>query len=141
MPRKPQARRRRPAPQHDARQQRFIREYLKDGNATQAAIRAGYAASGAHVQGHRLLNNAKISAEIARYQKREQERFELSRERILLELTKMAYAEVAVKGSDKRQALVDLGKHLGLFKDKEEDDGTVTVVVKGGLPRKEPGKP
>lgn len=53
----------------------------------------------------------------------------------------MAYANVAIKGSDKRQALIDLGKHLGLFKDKEEDDGTVTVVVKGGLPRKEPGKP
>jgi phage terminase small subunit len=38
------------------RQQRFVVEYLKDGNGTGAAIRAGYATSSAAVDAHRLLN-------------------------------------------------------------------------------------
>ena len=41
-------------------QQRFALEYCVDQNITQAAIRAGYAESGAHVEGHRLLKNTKI---------------------------------------------------------------------------------
>jgi len=42
-----------------ARQERFVDEYLVDLNATQAAIRAGYSAKSAHVEGSRLLTNAK----------------------------------------------------------------------------------
>lgn len=48
------------------KRQRFIDEYLKDCNATRAAIRAGYAEPGARVEGHRLLTNANIRAEIDR---------------------------------------------------------------------------
>ncbi|MBF9140830.1 terminase small subunit [Hymenobacter properus] len=46
------------------KRQRFIDEYLLDCNATQAAIRAGYALSGARQEGSRLLSNADIRAEI-----------------------------------------------------------------------------
>jgi phage terminase small subunit len=42
----------------------FIREYLIDFNATQAAIRAGYSERSARSQGHRLLTNADILQEI-----------------------------------------------------------------------------
>ena len=38
------------------RHQRFIVEYLQDQNASQAAIRAGYKADNAHVQGSQLLS-------------------------------------------------------------------------------------
>lgn len=48
------------------RQLAFVMEYLTDLNATQAAIRAGYARSGAKVTGHRLLTHANVAAEIAR---------------------------------------------------------------------------
>ena len=37
-----------------------MHEWLKDHNATQAAIRAGYSKNGATVQGARLLANAKV---------------------------------------------------------------------------------
>ena len=37
------------------KQKRFAEEYLLDLNATQAAIRAGYSAEAAIVQGSRLL--------------------------------------------------------------------------------------
>lgn len=39
------------------KQQRFVDEYLIDLNATQAAIRAGYSAKTADVQGSRMLGN------------------------------------------------------------------------------------
>jgi phage terminase small subunit len=42
----------------------FVEEYLKDLNATQAAIRAGYAESGARTEGTRLLANADIAEAI-----------------------------------------------------------------------------
>lgn len=42
------------------KQQRFVEEYLIDLNATQAAIRAGYSADTADVQGPRLLGNVRV---------------------------------------------------------------------------------
>lgn len=47
-----------------AKEQRFVEEYCKDCNATQAAIRAGYSEKGAKVQGHRLLTNANLRPHI-----------------------------------------------------------------------------
>ena len=51
-------------PKHRAklnpRQERFVIEYLKDGNGTRAAIRAGYASSSAAVQACRLLQNHRV---------------------------------------------------------------------------------
>ena len=41
-------------------------DYLTDLNATQAAIRAGYAKAGAKVTAHKLLTNANVRAELAR---------------------------------------------------------------------------
>lgn len=45
-----------------ARQRQFCEAYLVDRNATQAAIRAGYAPRSAAVQGSRLLTNDKVKA-------------------------------------------------------------------------------
>ena len=42
------------------KQVKFITEYTKDFNATQAAIRAGYSPKTAYSQGQRLLKNAEI---------------------------------------------------------------------------------
>jgi len=42
------------------KQRKFALEYIKDRNATQAAIRAGYSKKTAGVQGARLLRNASV---------------------------------------------------------------------------------
>lgn len=42
------------------KQQKFVAEYVKDLNATQAAIRAGYSENTAKEQGARLLTNANV---------------------------------------------------------------------------------
>ncbi|HEC1649054.1 TPA: terminase small subunit [Yersinia enterocolitica] len=47
------------------KQELFAREYLKDLNATQAAIRAGYSTKTAQVQSSRLLSNAMVQDRIA----------------------------------------------------------------------------
>jgi hypothetical protein len=54
MPSKPKAK---PAPALSPKQARFVSEYLRDQNATQAAIRAGYSEGTAKQQGSRLLTN------------------------------------------------------------------------------------
>lgn len=48
----------------NAQQRLFAVEYCKDWNATQAAIRAGYSKASAGSQGHDLLKNPEIQAEI-----------------------------------------------------------------------------
>jgi phage terminase small subunit len=47
--------RRNPPAEFTPKQLRFVEEYLKDLNGTQAAIRAGYSARTAAVQASRLL--------------------------------------------------------------------------------------
>ena len=48
------------------RQKLFVMEYLKDLNATQAAIRAGYSKKTAAEMGHENLRKPKIAAEISK---------------------------------------------------------------------------
>lgn len=47
------------------KQELFAREYLKDLNATQAAIRAGYSEKTAQAQSSRLLSNVMVQSRIA----------------------------------------------------------------------------
>jgi phage terminase small subunit len=58
------------APRLPPRRARFVLEYLKDLNATQAAIRAGYAPRGASTEGARLLVNAEVQAAVQAQQAR-----------------------------------------------------------------------
>ena len=60
------------------KQTRFVQEYLKDTNATQAAIRAGYSANGAKVQGSRLLTNANVQAAVLKGRARTAEKAEVT---------------------------------------------------------------
>ena len=43
------------------RQIRFVQDFMKSNNVTQAAIRAGYSKKTASVQGSRLLTNVKVA--------------------------------------------------------------------------------
>lgn len=65
------------------RQSRFVQHFLASGNATQAAIQAGYAESGASVEGARLLANAKIRAAVEDGRKQLSERLLIDREWVL----------------------------------------------------------
>ena len=75
------------------KQQRFVEEYLVDLNATQAAIRAGYSKKTAASQGERLLRNVEIQAAIQAAMKARQERTEITQDRVLAELAKIAFGD------------------------------------------------
>ena len=76
------------------KQQRFIVEYRKDLNATKAAIRAGYSKKCAHSQGPRLLENAEIKAALAESQAKALDRADLSADRVLEEMRRLAFSNV-----------------------------------------------
>nr|DAM43624.1 MAG TPA: Terminase small subunit [Caudoviricetes sp.] len=77
------------------KQIRFVDEYLVDFNATQAAIRAGYSKKTAAFIGAENLKKPKIAEEIARRQKDLQRRTEVTQERVVKELARIAFANIA----------------------------------------------
>jgi phage terminase small subunit len=71
-------------------QAKFLKAYLKSGNATQSAIEAGYSEQTAYSQGQRLLNNVEIKAAVQRSLKH----LEISAENVLAELAKLAFCNM-----------------------------------------------
>lgn len=139
----------------------FCQEYLKDLNATQAAVRAGYCNSTANEQGARLLSNIEIQERIAILMDERVKRLEIEQDKIVKELCTIAlskitdYARLDINDNgneeltilpteqippekigaiarykrtksgveiilhDKMKALELLGRHIGMFVDKE----------------------
>lgn len=77
-----------------ARQERFVEEYIVDLNATQAAIRAGYAPKDADVQGPRLLGYVGIAEAIAKAKAERAEKTGITAERVLRELELLAFSDL-----------------------------------------------
>lgn len=76
-------------------QQVFIKEYLKDRNATQAAIRAGYSERTAGTQGQRLLQHDEIKVEIQKGLDKIGEKLEVNATRVLAEMANIAFINPA----------------------------------------------
>lgn len=110
------------------RQQRFVNEYLIDLNATQAAIRAGYSAKTADVQGPRLLGNVGVAAAIAKAQAKRSERTGITADRVLQELARIGF-------SDLRKAVSWSGGTVELKSSAELDDDTAAAVAEVGQTR------
>ena len=79
----------------NAKQAAFVREYLLDLNATQAAIRAGYSHRTAEQQGSRLLSNAKVAEAVQAAQTARAERTEIDADWVLKRLASEATADLA----------------------------------------------
>lgn len=69
----------------------FIYEYLVDGNGTRAAVAAGYAESSAAMTASRLLRDPEIAAVIEARQQKRVEKLEITADRVLEELAKLAF--------------------------------------------------
>lgn len=112
------------------RQAAFIREYLIDLNATQAAIRAGYSEKTAYSQGQRLLKNAEIQEAVQEAQTEAAEKASITVQDVLGGLKKEAENNGEGSSHSARVAAwAHLGKHLGMFADKVEN----THAFKGVL--------
>ena len=109
-----------------AKQERFVAEYLIDLNATQAAIRAGYAKKSADVEGSRLLVNAKVAVAVAEGRAKQEERAEIEADDVIRELAKIGFANMAdyVRIMPDGDPAVDLGN---LTRDQFAAVGEITV--------------
>lgn len=91
------------------RQQRFCTEYMIDGNATQAAIRAGYSKLGAGTHAGKLMKNAQILSEITLLRKDISKCSYITRDRVLQEYARIAFLDPR-KLFDKKGDLIPLHK-------------------------------
>jgi phage terminase small subunit len=78
----------------NARQTRFVAEYRKDLNATQAAIRAGYSKKTAASLGERLLRHVEIAAAVRANTAKQLEQADLSATRTLEEMRRISISNV-----------------------------------------------
>jgi phage terminase small subunit len=109
----------------NSRQERFVAEYLIDGNATRSAIAAGYSERTAAKIGSELITqNPKVKAAIDAGKQRIAAKLELTAEKVLSDIERIANAaeqngefSAALKGKEL------LGKHLKLFTEKHEVAG------------------
>lgn len=73
------------------KQKRFVDEYLIDRNGTQAAIRAGYSEKTAAQIATRLLRNVQVQSEISSGTEQQQERTQITADRVLQEYARLAF--------------------------------------------------
>ena len=116
------------------KQAMFVKEYLVDLNATQAAIRAGYSVRTAMEQGYQLLQKTSVSSAIQENMDKRSESVDISAEDVLQSIKSIRNKTVqAEKWNEALKANEMLGKHLRLFIDKIEasgpSDGPIHFIV------------
>lgn len=110
------------------KQRRFISEYIIDLNAKQAAIRAGYSPKGAEPQASRLLSNAKIQVEIAKAMEDRGKRTGITQDRVLVELSAIAFAKATDYVEVDDDGLVKIKPTAGLT---DEQKSAIAGIKKG----------
>ena len=78
----------------NARQRRFVAEYLVDLNATRAAIRAGYSKKTATKIGSRLLTKVDVAQAIERGQVKKATTLNITAEAVVRELARIGFSDV-----------------------------------------------
>ena len=108
---------------NENRQKAFVREYLKDKNGKQAAIRAGYSKSGAEVTASRLLRKSKVKEALEKHEQKAEEKAIVDLAYVLTgfkEIADRCRQSDTFDAAGANKALECLGKHLGAFIEKHE---------------------
>ena len=107
-----------------AKQRAFAEQFLLDQNASAAAVRAGYSPKTAGVQSCRLLKNVHVQSAYLHLDAGRSERVEISADLVLtslaLNLRRAMDAPVKEGGPTANKACELIGKHLGLFVERQE---------------------
>lgn len=127
-------------------QQKFVDEYIKDLNATQAAIRAGYSEKTAGSQGQRLLKKVEIKAAIKKQVDSMHSESIADATEVMEFLSKTMrgettetvatakglYKDVEVTAKDRIKAAELIGKRHALFTDNINTIGNGTIKINIG---------
>jgi len=103
-----------------AKQLNFCHEYLIDSNATQAALRAGYSEKTAFQIGYENLTKLEIQEYLQKKRSKIAEKLEISTEKVLLEMARIAFYRVP-----------DLFKDDGSIKDIKDIDENISAAIHG----------
>lgn len=132
------------------KQQRFADEYIISGNATQAAVKAGYSSKYANTNASKLLQNTTIKSYIDERLAQLASDKVATQEEVLTYLTSVMRGEtqeqtlcsigelgqevidIDVGAKDRIKAAELLGKRFKLWTEKVETDVTQTVVIDVG---------
>lgn len=101
----------------------FVNEYFIDFNASQAVLRAGYKTTAPNRLASKLMKHPLVAAAIAQRKEERQEQFELTAEYVITKLVAIADKNEDTNAQASLRALELLGKHLGLYKDRQEISG------------------
>jgi phage terminase small subunit len=101
----------------------FVREYLVDLNASAAVLRAGYKTNNAHKMGAELLRHPLVKKTIEEQLDNRKERMELTADYVLTKLIDIVEKTEEGNPNAALRGLELLGKHLGLYKDRQEISG------------------
>ncbi len=113
-----------------ARQRKFIDAYLLSGNATRAAVAAGYSEATAKQQGSRLLTNADVCEAVNKRQQKASDTADLTLADHLAKLNELRdLASGANQLSAAVSAEVSRGKAAGLYVEKRQHSGEIVVRV------------
>ena len=116
------------------KQQRFVSEYLKTGNATEAVRQAGYQCKSddaTRVQGARLLTNANVARAIEKGQERRNDRLELEEDFELkkaIEIMQMCMEPKHVYGFDGKPVKNSDGNYVMQFDSKGANTALQTIA-------------
>jgi phage terminase small subunit len=99
------------------KQQKFVAEYLVDGNGSRAAIAAGYGRAGARVRAHRLTrDNKAVMAEIRARQGVDRQRLQIERQDVIAGLLEaVAQARELRQPDSMIRGFVERAKLLGMY--------------------------
>lgn len=125
------------------KQQRFVDEYIISGNATQAAIRAGYSKKTARFVGAENLTKPNIKDELEKRNAEIKSQKTMDMQEVMERLAAIArgetveqqvtnkgtVVEVEPKTSDQIRAMELIGKRYGAWTDKKEVTGGLEINV------------
>jgi phage terminase small subunit len=112
----------------NTKQKAFTVEYMKDKNATQAAIRAGYSQKTARSIGNELLAKPDIAQAIAELENAAQVKAGITVEKIVERINRIA-EDPNTAPRDRLKADELLGKYLGMFTERVEMKGQLDTTV------------
>jgi predicted metal-dependent phosphoesterase TrpH len=111
------------------RQERFAQAVAAGHSQEEAQVIAGYARNGRNAW--RLRQTEAIAKRIEEILNESAKKIAVSREKIIEELAKVAFADIGAAPPtwrDKIGALIALGKEAGLFREQMEHSGTIEHV-------------